>query len=893
VFDALRDREGGLWFATTDGGVAYLRPNWSNFALARHDPGNAHSLSDNRVTGLASDALGRLWSVNLVGGIDVLQPRTGSVTRLAQFLPVPDKALWSVLADRAGRLWVGHAHGLRVYEMRNGQFRDVPVDAKDSRSLAPGFVDLLVEAQDGAIWASANGGAVHRIESSTLSVGRFDAASGLRSTDIAQLGFAPDGTLLAASAAGLDRFDSGARRFIAVTGAPLQRVLAFAFAPGGSLWLHTSGSLAQFRYDWGSLSKLSEPVGVGDGWPSLTAGGMQVDSGGRIWVSSPRGLWRFDPATRRTRRFAGGDGMASAEFNRLPMLQTHADIIFGATLAGIVGFEPARIVESSVSVPPLLDTISVRRDGDEIPFDAKAQDIVLRWDDRDLRFAMRALSYADPGSVRYQSRLKGFDRAWINAGAHGEREFSQLPAGNYRLDLRVAGADGVWSASNASLRLHVGAAPWATPAAYIAYASAVSLMLLQGFRTYRARVRRALLLELAERQRRFAEDASAAKTEFLATMGHEIRTPMTGVLGMTELLLRTPLADDQLGYAQAIQSSGQMMLRLVNDALDLARIEAGKLTLESRPFDLHELMQQIDALSGPLARAKGLAWAMTVAADAPRHVAGDAMRVKQVAMNLVNNAIKFTSAGSVSLTLARGDIASVQFDVRDTGPGIGPDEQQRLYRRFEQVDGPQRHAGSGLGLAICLELVARMGGRISLESARGEGARFRVDLPLAETIIGDFAGTTPPSPGAIRRILLVEDDAVVAAVIVGLLTANGHSVCHVRNALVAMTELAAATYDVVMIDLDLPGVDGLALARMIRCRMKTHMPLIGISARSTGDEQAQCQQAGMQAFLRKPICAAVLERCLREHVDAASCSAAETQADPVVKNAVQKTLTDA
>ena len=862
LFDGLRDREGGLWFATTDGGLAYLNPAWRNFSLLRHDPANAASLSDNRVTGVAADASGRIWAVNLAGGIDRLDPNEATVAH--PMLVAPEKALWSVLASHDGRLWVGHARGLRVYELQSGQFRDLPVAAGDLAALAPGVVDLLIEGVDGAIWASANGGGVHRIDGASLAIQRFDGEAGLRSTDVGQIAVAPDRAVWAASAAGLDRFDAATRRFAPVPGAPTQRVLAFAFAADGSLWLHTSGTLAHFDIARGVLHALDR-IDAQDGWPSLTAGGMQIDAGGRIWVSSARGLWRLDPATRAIRHFGAGDGLASAEFSRLPLLHGGGDTIVGATLAGMVAFDPQHIVENAALPPPLLEALSVRRGDAEVMLDVGARTLPLRWDDRDLRMTMRALSYTNPTSTRYQSRLKGFDHGWIDAGTRGEREFSQLPPGKYLLELRVAGADGAWSAANAPLHLVVAAPPWATPWAYATYFAATLLVVLLLFRAYRGRLKRRHALELTEQQRRFAESANAAKTEFLATMGHEIRTPMTGVLGMTELLLRTPLDETQRSYAHNIQTSGQMMLRLVNDSLDLARIEAGKLELEARPFDLHALLHDLAVLAQPLARGKGLHWEASIASDAPRHVVGDAVRLKQVVLNLINNAIKFTTDGGIAVELARAP-AGVQLTVRDSGPGIAPADQARLFQRFAQVDGPHRGAGSGLGLAICRELITRMGGEITLHSEPGRGSTFGVVVPLVESIAPEVSAAVPnvvASP-VLQRVLLVEDDGTVAAVVGGLLAANRHRVCHVENALAALSELAASPYDVVLIDLDLPGIDGLALARMIRTRegAAVRMRLVGISARSVGNEEAECLAAGMDAFLRKPVSGAALQSAL-------------------------------
>lgn len=874
VFDALRDREGGHWFATTDGGVAYLPPDWRNFALYRHDPGNADSISENRVEGLASDADGKIWAVNLDGGIDRLDPFTGEVERFAQRWATPEKALWSVLADRSGRVWVGHTHGLRVYELQSGKFQDLPVDRKRGDALAPGTLDQLVQAPDGAVWASANGGAIQHIDPVTLKITRYDESNGLRSTDVGQIGFAPDATLLVASAAGLDRFDAGAQRFLPVANAPAQRVLAFAFVEDGSIWLHTTAALLHYRYQAGVLSLMSK-VDADSDWPSLTAGGMQVDARGRVWVSSARGLWRYAPATQAIRRYGGGDGLASAEFNRLPLLKRADGALFGGTLAGIVGFNPSSLVESPTPPPLMIDRAGLRRNGRELNLDPMSGTIDMRWNDRDLNFVARALSYANPTNNRYQWQLAGFDSGWTDGSANGERVFSQLPPGDYVLNVRASASGSGWSAPLTPLRVHVASPPWKTPWAYAAYAALVLLVLLLVFRTYRVRLKRRHAYDLAEQQRRLAEHASVAKSEFLATMGHEIRTPMTGVLGMTELLLRTSLDNTQRGYAQAIDTSGKMMLRLVNDSLDLARIEAGKLELQSAPVDLHGLMHELSVVGQTLAQAKHLDWKLRIDPDAPKWIRGDGVRIKQILLNLASNAIKFTQHGEVELTLGRSDVGGTQFCVQDTGPGIAQPTRARLFQRFEQADGPQRNSGSGLGLAICRELVARMHGTIALESTPGVGSTFRVDLPLQEIAAPtqnneeDSASCSHASSQVTSlRMVLVEDDATVAEVVTGLLESHGHRVVRAAHGLAALAEIESGSCDVALIDLDLPGIDGLTLARMLRTNETKNatprLPLIGISARSVGNEEALCLDAGMDAFLRKPITGEMLAAAIKK-----------------------------
>jgi CheY-like chemotaxis protein len=370
---------------------------------------------------------------------------------------------------------------------------------------------------------------------------------------------------------------------------------------------------------------------------------------------------------------------------------------------------------------------------------------------------------------------------------------------------------------------------------------------------------------LAEQRRSLAEQASAAKSQFLATLSHEIRTPMTGVMGMAELLLATPQSTLQREYTETMQRSGGLLLKLVNDALDLARIEVGKLELEPVPFDPRALAEDVASLERAQARAKGLAMELQLAEDLPARLVGDVVRIKQVLLNLVGNALKFTEHGSVTLSMHwQGD--ALLCTVSDTGPGIPEENQARLFERFEQDDGPQRRSGSGLGLAICRELVALMHGAITLHSRPGRGSAFSVRLPL------------PVAPAAKRRmkvsaaavagraldVLLVEDDAIVAAVIRGLLEGQGHRVRYAGNGLQALAELAQGSCDAVLLDLDLPGVDGLQVARLIRQGEVDgrRVWIIAITARSGGDEEARSRAAGMDGFLRKPLTGAQLAEVL-------------------------------
>jgi CheY-like chemotaxis protein/anti-sigma regulatory factor (Ser/Thr protein kinase) len=304
-------------------------------------------------------------------------------------------------------------------------------------------------------------------------------------------------------------------------------------------------------------------------------------------------------------------------------------------------------------------------------------------------------------------------------------------------------------------------------------------------------------------------------------------------------------------------------LRLVNDALDLARIEAGKLNLDDAPFDLHALLDEVAELLRALAQNKGLEFSVHRAPGTPRVVRGDVGRVRQVLFNLGSNAIKFTDRGEVALRSAPTP-TGLLLEISDTGPGLNAEQLARLFQRFEQADGvrtAQRHGGSGLGLAICQELAAAMAGRIDVQSQPGRGSCFTLTLPLPsapeQALQAPRPGPAPPRRDGLR-ILVVEDDDTVAEVITGLLQSLGHQTVHVVQGLAALTELSASRFDLAFVDLDLPGLDGFALARIIRSQGHG-LALVALTARADPQAEPLALGAGMHGFLRKPVTSQLLQ----------------------------------
>jgi ligand-binding sensor domain-containing protein len=728
VAAVLQDDEGAMWTSIPGVGLGYLRADWRGLAQFG---GAATGGVSGQYRAVAPARAGGIWLAPAAGA-PLRLDRSGHLhaAPAAVRAALRDRRVRAVAEDASGVAWAGGRDTLARFD-HAGRVRAWHPDSTSDP--LPGAVDLLLPGPDGTVWLSCAGVGVQQRHADGSVLRDWRAGGhGLGSADIEAMAFASDGSLWIAGDGGVAAWRKGASGFRAVPAMGRARVYAFAFDGPGTLWLSRPTGLERYRLGTDGW-RLAGLVGAGRGLPPVEAAGLVVDARHRAWLSTTRGLYLWDPARGRARRYGLQDGLSSQEFAARGLALAGDGLLAALTDQGGVV-----LVDTTAPQPPprrprlRLAEVAVRDSGHWRALPPGPIDLPART--RELRVRMRLLAFADPRGNRYETLLEGGDRQWQSQEG-GERVIAGLRPGEFRLRMRASDAAGNLSAPQ-SLRWRVLPPWWRTPwalASSVLLAALLAAGLAAGLRV-RGRERRRT--QRAEQERALAMQASMEKSRFLATLGHEVRTPMAGVLGMSELLLDSALGAHQRRHVEAIRGAGRHLLRLLDDALDMARIEAGKLALDLQPFAVRALVAEVEALQAPLAHARGLRFIAAVDADAPPACRGDVLRIRQVLFNLVGNAIKFTQHGEVVVRAAGlpGHCAGVRFTVHDTGPGMDEAQQARLFRRFEQGDGARtatRYGGSGLGLAISQELVAAMGGCIRVHGVRGVGTRFVVDLPLA------------------------------------------------------------------------------------------------------------------------------------------------------------------
>lgn len=750
IISLARDREGNIWLGSDGGGIARIRPrsliahaergklpqpvidsiaqlDSERLLVGTHGGGvmifqngkfgeplsteGLNALGDQSwVQAIEIDSDGGIWLGTYQDGLYYLK---GEEANRWTFKDLGGRHVYALHLDANDRLWVGVEGGLRY--IQDGQITDF-----NDPSIDWGVINMIAEDRDGRIWASSRDGRLWRHHNDT-----FEAISSI------------------------GQFDVG-------------RVCYLRQDESGELWLTNDRNeiFRQYGSGWIRYDQ-SHGLPIGE-WKYLAS-----DYAGYHWFGSHRGVMRVTKESMNSIAQNGTgklrcqilnqhDGMKSPRVREgFQDISLHArnGKIWVATIKGLVELDPA-----SIRIPPQSPQIHIEqvREGSH-----SLKDVILANDmipispgtERvNIRYGGTSLSYGE--YLNYSYRLEGIDADWVIAGNEPVARITDLQPGTYDFRVRVHSLEDRIE-DEAKVTLQVASFWWqrwevqflGIFVLIVSITSGITLTVRAGFRRQNERLEQAR--ELAEERLRSSEvqqemevatEANRAKSDFLATMSHEIRTPLNGVIGSMDLLRETPLSSEQTEHVNTLGASAETLLAVLNDILDFSKIEAGKITIEQVSFNLAKVLREVIEVAVPRALNKGVELALVIPPEIPSMVVGDSARLRQVLINLVGNAVKFTDAGSVTVRVdavkKRGtkttDATWLEFSVMDTGVGIPAASQAHLFDQFTQADASttRKFGGTGLGLAICKRLVELMGGSINVRSEQARGAEFYFDLPF-------------------------------------------------------------------------------------------------------------------------------------------------------------------
>ncbi len=868
----LRDREGNLWVGTNGGGLTRLREGRVHVVDAEE------GLPSDVVNAVLEDRRGGVW-LGTNGGLARLDPE-GAVRTITRSDGLPAERVFALAEGADGALWIGtNGGGLARYA--DGRF-----DTYTSADGLPGDVVFGLHAdRAGRVWVGGQGLAV-------WSGGRFEAYSardGLADGIIVAFAEEPGGALwFGSDDAGLSRFEGG--RFVTYTtehGLPSDAVRALLVDGAGTLWAGTRGG-GIARFDGERFAALTPEHGL----PDAIVFHLLEDERGALWVNTGRaGIARLQKAEVEAVLRGEAERISPLVLGRADGLRStegaggfhpsgwrgHDGRLWFATHRGVAAVDPARIGVNPVPPPVHVEEVLVN----DLPVEVGSGALRLGPDAERVEIRYTGLGFSAPRHIRFRYQLEGQDEGWRDGGYQRSRTYDNLAPGRYTFRVTAANADGVWNAEPATLTLVVVPPWWRTPWAVALWGLILGAGLYGGVRwrerslTQRNEELEALVAERTaqvEAQAEQLREVDRAKSRFFANLSHEFRTPLTLILGPVDRLLETADSDAERALLAGMRAQSERLLRLVNQLLDLSRLDAGGMPLRTRHTDLAAFLRTLAGSFAGLADARGIT--LDVRLDPPRlELAFDAEKVEQVVGNLLANALRFTPPGGKVQLGLEDDGAHVLVCVRDTGPGIPPEAVGRVFDRFYQAHPSTDGLGTGIGLALARDLTALHGGTLEVESAPGFGSTFTVRLPKSLSATApDAPSPTPPAapvgsgaeafeapePAGAPLVLIVEDHGGVRAFVRDVLRRR-YRTTEAATGEEALEAARAERPDLVVSDVMMPGMDGVELVRRLRADdALAAVPVVLLTARADEPSRLEGLGAGADDYLAKPFSAAEL-----------------------------------